>query len=403
MFFALTLLSISAKAQNEGIKFLDNPKWNEVLEIAAKENKLIFIDCYTTWCGPCKALAKDVFPQKNVGDYMNPKFINVKMDMEKGDGIELHKRYKKYIPGFPTMMIINSKGEVLHEVVGYKSPEELIKAVQSGMDGKTVSAMEGRYANGERTPQFIKEYLEVLNTAFKRDEMAQLAIDYVKGLPADDLKKQDIIEIYIPYIKDVYSPEYEFIMKNTSHFNYRMDKSFDRYVLNDQLNNAMSRAVKDIIEYKDDKPLDPAKDKIEKIRSFFKRYTFKNQQMYEVQLKIHEMNAEGNYKKAMEYIGWAVELDLLGYGERSGLVKYANFFVKNCSDKNLLKQYVAMMEADEASISLEKRNEEFMLYRALSDIYTKIGDKKKAASYGEIATKGENIIKEKYKDFLKEQ
>lgn len=403
MFFALTLLSVGAYAQNDGIKFMDNPKWNEVLEIAAKENKLIFVDCYTTWCGPCKGLAKDVFPQKIVGDYMNPKFINVKMDMEKGDGIELHKRYKKYIPGFPTMMIINSKGEVLHEVVGYKKPDELIKAVQGGLDGKTVSAMVDRYTKGERTPQFIKEYLEVLNTAFKRDEMAQLAIDYVKGLPAEDLKKQDIIEIYTPYIKDIYTAEYKFIMKNISHYNYRMDKSFDRHALNEQLNSAMSRAVKNIVEYKEDEPLDAAKDKIAVIREFLKQYTFKNQQLYEVQLKIHEMKAEGNYKKAIDYISWTSELDLFGYGERMNMVKYANFFVKNCSDKNLLKQYAAMLEVDEVSIPAEKRFDEFMFYKALSAMYAKIGDKKKASSYGEVATKGEEIMKDKYKDFLNKQ
>ncbi|MEG0500446.1 MAG: hypothetical protein RR550_04900, partial [Rikenellaceae bacterium] len=111
--------------------------------------------------------------------------------------------------------------------------------------------------------------------------------------------------------------------------------------------------------------------------------------------------AEGNYQKALDYIKWAIELDIFSsYSVRSNLTGYANFFVKNCSDKAILKQYAAMMEADEVTIPADKRNDEFLLYKALSAIYTKIGDKKKTAYYGEIATKGEEIIKEKYKEFL---
>ena len=70
----------------EGIKFFEGT-WEEALTLAKKEHKIIFVDAYTTWCGPCKQMAKDVFTQKEVGDFYNKSFINVKLDMEKGEGI----------------------------------------------------------------------------------------------------------------------------------------------------------------------------------------------------------------------------------------------------------------------------------------------------------------------------
>ena len=66
------------------------------------------MDCYTSWCGPCKALAKNVFTQEKVGEFFNPRFINVKYDMEKGDGKMLNEKYKKYIVGYPTLLLLNA-------------------------------------------------------------------------------------------------------------------------------------------------------------------------------------------------------------------------------------------------------------------------------------------------------
>mgnify|MGYP002278420211 CR=1 FL=1 len=43
-----------AEAQSKGITFEQTKEWKKVLKKAKKEKKLIFIDCYTSWCGPCK-------------------------------------------------------------------------------------------------------------------------------------------------------------------------------------------------------------------------------------------------------------------------------------------------------------------------------------------------------------
>ena len=79
----ITLLcSVVAFAQ--GVDFQDLT-YREALEKAKAENKLVFMDCYTSWCGPCRIMSNEVFPQKEAGDYFNPLFLFVKYDMEKGE------------------------------------------------------------------------------------------------------------------------------------------------------------------------------------------------------------------------------------------------------------------------------------------------------------------------------
>lgn len=78
-------------AQNRGIDF-QSMEWKKALKIAKSQKRLIFVDCYTSWCGPCKLLAKNVFTQDSVADYFNRNFVCLKMDMEK-EGKELATEY----------------------------------------------------------------------------------------------------------------------------------------------------------------------------------------------------------------------------------------------------------------------------------------------------------------------
>ena len=73
----LGLLAWSASMAQEGVNFRDIT-FEEALKQAKSENKLVFMDCYTSWCGPCKNMADKVFPQKAAGDYFNPRFVCVK-------------------------------------------------------------------------------------------------------------------------------------------------------------------------------------------------------------------------------------------------------------------------------------------------------------------------------------
>ena len=110
--------------KNEGIKF-HRGTWKEALEIAKKENKLIFLDIYATWCGPCKRLKRYTFSNSRVGKYFNATFINVSLDGEVGDGEILANKYK--ITGYPSLLFLDKDGKIVTQGDGFLDADELLK------------------------------------------------------------------------------------------------------------------------------------------------------------------------------------------------------------------------------------------------------------------------------------
>ena len=88
----LLFLLFQAAVSAQGISFFHG-SFDEAKAEAVKQHKLIFIDCFTTWCGPCAKMARDVFPTKEVGDFYNEHFICCKIDMEKGEGLKIAKDF----------------------------------------------------------------------------------------------------------------------------------------------------------------------------------------------------------------------------------------------------------------------------------------------------------------------
>ncbi len=113
------------KGADKGIVFTKG-SWAEILKKAKAEKKVIFFDAYTTWCGPCKMLQKNVFTRSDVAAVFNKKFINVKFDMESGEGPMLAEKYP--LQGYPTLFFISPEGKVIKEMLGLQTPEALIKA-----------------------------------------------------------------------------------------------------------------------------------------------------------------------------------------------------------------------------------------------------------------------------------
>ena len=150
----------------------------KALEAAKVENKLVFMDCYTSWCGPCKRMAAQEFTQEKAGEYFNPRFVSVKIDMEKGEGVELRKRYD--VNAYPTLLVLNAEGELLCRHAGYLSVDKLIDFAENGVKGGGLTDMHKRYAAGERSVEFIRGYLAQLEEAAMSGTMYTVANDYLQ-------------------------------------------------------------------------------------------------------------------------------------------------------------------------------------------------------------------------------
>lgn len=117
-------LNNSNDATEVGISFFQGT-WAEALIKAKEDKKIIFLDAYASWCGPCKMMSAKTFTNEEVGKFFNKNFINFKMDMEKNaDGPRLSSKYS--LRAYPTLYFVNSDENIVHSTLGYQEPKDLI-------------------------------------------------------------------------------------------------------------------------------------------------------------------------------------------------------------------------------------------------------------------------------------
>ena len=107
------------------IKFVQNKEWEAVLADAQLNNKVIFVDVYASWCGPCKYMEKEIFTDERVATKFNRKFINFKIDGESFAGVNLSLQYE--VAAYPTYLFINGQGQLLHKIEGIRQAEQFME------------------------------------------------------------------------------------------------------------------------------------------------------------------------------------------------------------------------------------------------------------------------------------
>jgi thiol-disulfide isomerase/thioredoxin len=199
--------------QAQGIQF-EHITWPEALVKAKTEGRPIFLDALTSWCGPCKMMSKEVFTDSAVGAFFNTHFINLKLDMEAGEGIELSNQYRIWV--YPTLLFVNDAGEVQHRAAGFHNPQEFMALAQKALDpAQNLAALEREYLAGNRRREFVLKYLEAKSAAYDPDA-GRLANDFLKT--EDNLGDSANMELLMRYEDDPYSRGFQFILKNRPSF-----------------------------------------------------------------------------------------------------------------------------------------------------------------------------------------
>ena len=210
MIFLLCLLAWGASSAQDGVNFRDITL-EEALRQAKAENKLVFMDCYTSWCGPCKNMTEKVFPQKAAGDYFNPRFVCVKYDMEKGAGKELAKRYE--IHAYPTFLMLRPDGTLQHRLVGGDGLEAFIARVEKGFDEQNnLSALHHRYGQGGLGKQELFRYWEALEEAGENARAAQVYAELLAQLTDGEKTQAAYWSLYETRGCTIGSPMHDFLL-----------------------------------------------------------------------------------------------------------------------------------------------------------------------------------------------
>jgi thioredoxin-related protein len=176
LMIAAFLCTAFFSAQAQGIVFF-NGTWDEAVKAAKEQEKPLFVDAYTTWCGPCKMMAQNVFPDEEVGAYFNRNFICIQIDMEKADGLKFGRNYP--VNAYPTLYFVDFDGKTIKKSVGAMQATGFLdfgKKVINSIDRSV--ELEKAYTAGNRDPQFILNYIRALNKSNKPS--LRVANDYIR-------------------------------------------------------------------------------------------------------------------------------------------------------------------------------------------------------------------------------
>ena len=182
---------IANQATAQGIDFFKGD-WDAALEMARSQDKLIFVDAYAVWCGPCKKMAATVFPDEKVGAFYNRNFVSVKMDMEAPENAVFRDKYP--VAAFPTLFFINAAGEVVQSLKGALAVDAFISAGEKAMALSEPSEdYAEQYADGNREPELVYKYVRAL--VRNQEPHLKVANDYLRT--QTDLESRSSLQLIL--------------------------------------------------------------------------------------------------------------------------------------------------------------------------------------------------------------
>ena len=209
-------INIMSFSQQTGVNFRDDMNLADALVLAKDENKIVFIDCYTSWCIPCKKLTKNIFPLHEVGDFYNTHFVSLAFDMENDkDGIKLSDKFN--IKAYPTFLFLDSLGNIVHiKVWPGTTKEDIIKTGRLALDnsnnyGATIKSIN----NGKRNADAIILYCESRVNNLNQDSLIN---DYFTNISFNDKFSNSSWKLFDKYIVDIDNSQFDFFLEHRTEY-----------------------------------------------------------------------------------------------------------------------------------------------------------------------------------------
>lgn len=211
---AKDLMSEDMLSGDCGIKFDADSDLATALAHSAKEGKFVFIDCFTSWCGPCKYLASNVFTQTMVGNFYNKNFINLSINMESPTGKAIAEKYK--IRAYPTLLFLNSKGEVEHMTVGASGAKQIVQLGKTALDTTSnMKMLRTKIVREKYDAKMLNSYLSQFQYAPDKNALLD---EYFKNKTSKERFSAESWNLFYTYMDDVVSPQFHFFMKHREEY-----------------------------------------------------------------------------------------------------------------------------------------------------------------------------------------
>ena len=368
-------ISILSFAQDE-IQFQDIP-FKDLIAKAKKENKLVFIDAYAAWCGPCKMMEKNVFTKKSVGDFYNKNFVNARIDMEKGEGREVAQKFG--VRSYPTYLFLNGDGELVSQNYGYMEEGIFLAMAQDiNSPNNKKGSLKERFANGEKDRDFLINIMKLnSNSDF---EFAKKASEryFENRKKTDEFTKEDVGYL-LYFLKSTEDSNYKtFVEQKTEITKYLPVENYNEF--KNQL--VLAKVVQESVDEKNKKINDEyflktAEPLVGKEAAMTK--------LHQTKLAYYEQNANfPEYERAA--LSYYKDADAF---EPNELLKAAWIFSDNIQTKSSLKKAA---EWAEKSVMRSETSENTYI---LAKIYFSLGNKDLAKNFAELS---KNIAEKSGKD-----
>ena len=244
LFLVFLLMTVSALAQESGIRFLQDSTLDAALVTANKMQKPLFVDCYAVWCGPCKYVDKVIFTQKEVGDFYNANFACVRLNTELNCNKGLNERLS--INVIPAFFFIDVKGIVFHRAVGVPADnyKGFINLGKEALDStNNLRAIRTRIDKGDRTPETLIYYME---KTFKSLDSWKLLEDHYNLMNDEQKLATPTWNLYSHWDKRTSIDLFLFYVENRK----KLEEKYGKKEVESILFNCMQENTGDSLHYK---------------------------------------------------------------------------------------------------------------------------------------------------------
>lgn len=360
------LVSVAVFSQ-ESILF-ENSSFGDILNKAKREKKIVFLDAYASWCGPCKMMEKNIFPKPSVYSYFNTNFVNARIDMEKGEGPAIAQRYG--VRSYPTFLFLNGDGDVVFKSLGAMNEGAFLEMAKQANDpNNNKGSLKERFKKGENDPAFLANVVRL--NANTDPELAQKASERYFTVKKDmGVFTQDEVSMLLYFLKSTADSNYKVFKNNKTAITKILPENI--YTQFDQ-----QIQVNDIA----DKTVDMATGKVNDDYFLSNASRLLGEQEAKsalARLKINFYPVVSNFaeyeKSAIEYFGNGEGFD------NSELDKAAYLFSEHVTNITSLKK--AVVWAEKSIMKTETAENTFILAK----LYLKTGNREAAKMFAQQAS-----------------
>lgn len=374
---------LAAGLRAEEIRFEKNKTWKQILALAKQKNKPIFFDAYASWCGPCQYMDESVYTNSEVAAYYNANFINVKVDMEEGEGPTLSDEFN--IGSYPTFLFISPEGKILHRSVGAKKPKEFI---QLGKDANDPSKQ--YYTLKEKARLMKLTDAEFAGWAAQASRLGDEDLAKITAMflatKNDILANEHIANVVLKYADSLSGAQLSYLVKNEAKLAsiLKMDK---RATAKAVYNKLFKLATKEYYRRYDKKDFS----------AFIRRFdpARVNLASKDLEFRIIMYLDENSSKAASALLGY------LNATERLSLEQVTDILFDNISDFSSEDKQMMAGELLKYKLKPADAGQEAWLYLMQMACYYDTGDTDAAMEYGRKAYQ-KNVLPDEYIKLLEE-